>query len=513
MKYITETYVARAREVHGDRYDYGKVVYVSAQDYIEIGCPDHGTFRQKARAHLLYGCKKCGHLRNADERRLDKQKFVSLSRNKHGNRYDYSNVEFRNQHEKVEIICPEHGSFWQPVNDHLKGHGCAKCGKKKGVATRQTGRIPYDWKGRAIQFHGDMYDYSESKFLGWNKKVTIICHLHGPFDQLPTNHLRGNGCPTCRQEKARLGFDQFVQRANERHGDKYDYVSYCHEKNQVGIVCAIHGHFTQRRFDHLNGAGCPSCANAAAQDRMRYTREEICDQISLRWGDKIAISADYHDKQTKTKFLCMVHGEFETDANSLLNTKHGCPRCAAAERAVCLQMTQEMFEKKANFIHGGKYEYGVYKGCDSKIEVSCPEHGSFVQSAGNHLSGYGCPMCGERKTISQHKWLDMMGVEQREVWIEAGDKRYRVDGYDPLTRTVYEFWGDFWHGNPRVFPPDQVNQVNGVPFRQLFESTLNKRRQITNAGYNLVEIWEYDWKRILEHGKTGTKAVQAEESS
>jgi hypothetical protein len=96
--------------------------------------------------------------------------------------------------------------------------------------------------------------------------------------------------------------------------------------------------------------------------------------------------------------------------------------------------------------------------------------------------------------------------DQREVWLTVGDKRIKADGYDPSTRTVYEFWGDFWHGNPKLYNKEDINPATNTTFGELYERTLNKRRLITDHGYSLVEIWEDDWRRIRDDRQGGVYA-------
>lgn len=119
-----EKFINNAISVHGDRYDYSKVEYVNAQTPVTIICPDHGEFEQKPTVHynLKGGCPACngGKLSN-------KENFIKKSRQVHGDRYDYSRVNYVNNVTKVEIICPEHGSFWQLPKTHKRGRGCHKC--------------------------------------------------------------------------------------------------------------------------------------------------------------------------------------------------------------------------------------------------------------------------------------------------------------------------------------------------------------------------------------------------
>ena len=125
----TESFIENAKKIHGDKYDYSKVNYVNASTKVCIICPIHGEFWQRPDKHLSLkqGCPKCGHIRNAIKKRLGVNEFVSRAKKVHGDKYDYSKVEYINCATKVCIICPQHGEFWQAPYCHLNGNGCPTC--------------------------------------------------------------------------------------------------------------------------------------------------------------------------------------------------------------------------------------------------------------------------------------------------------------------------------------------------------------------------------------------------
>lgn len=124
------------------------------------------------------------------------EEFILKSRNKHGNKFDYSKVEYVGNKNKVIIICPKHGEFLQRPNDHLTGYGCKKCQYEK---TSKENRITYEiFIEKAKQIHGDRFNYSLVNYSDYENKVIIICNKHGEFEQTPHSHLRGTGCRKCR---------------------------------------------------------------------------------------------------------------------------------------------------------------------------------------------------------------------------------------------------------------------------------------------------------------------------
>lgn len=259
----TADFIQRAREVHGDRYDYLKVLYVAAIIKVTIICPEHGEFEQTPANHCTgYGCPECG-----GNKPLTLDRFIERANKIHKGRYDYSRVEFKNVESKIEIICPDHGPFLQRLFSHLKGFGCDRCGRVE--TGKKLGHSRERFVEDARRAHGDRYDYSQVKYVNALSKVTIVCPDHGTFRQKPANHIRDVGCPKCGTESAAAQrtrtTEDFVREAREVHGDRYDYsrVEYKSAHEKVEIVCLEHGSFWQSPGNHAKGdtaAGCPGCA-------------------------------------------------------------------------------------------------------------------------------------------------------------------------------------------------------------------------------------------------------------
>lgn len=183
-------FVERANSVHDGKYDYSQTEYKNINSKITINCPIHGSFTQLAINHLNgQGCPKCA------GRGLTQEEVIKGFIDRHGDKYDYSKVEFVGMSQKVCIICPTHGEFWQTPLKHLKGQGCKKCayienGKKKRL---ELG----DFLTKAKIIHNNKYDYSQTDYNTSHNKIKIICPEHGEFEQLPYDHIWGHGCPIC----------------------------------------------------------------------------------------------------------------------------------------------------------------------------------------------------------------------------------------------------------------------------------------------------------------------------
>ena len=263
-KLTTEEFIEKAKNVHNEKYDYSKVKYVDAKTKVCIICPEHGEFWQIPGGHLFgQRCPECGKKISSEKRKLNIDEFIKRSKEIHGNKYDYSKVEYNCMNDKVCIICPEHGEFWQQAESHLHGYGCQKCATEK-THKLQTKTLK-EFVEQAKLIHGDTYDYSKVKYINALTKVCIICHKHGEFWQTPSSHLNSHGCQKCLLERlsntTRMTKDEFVKKAKEIHGDKYDYskVVYKNCDTPVCIICPEHGEFWQKPYYHIHKSGCPHC--------------------------------------------------------------------------------------------------------------------------------------------------------------------------------------------------------------------------------------------------------------
>lgn len=190
-------FIKMSRKIHRNKYDYSHANYVNSDTKIIIECKRHGQFSQTPTNHLVGGgCKKCGCELRGISLRNTTDDFIRMSRKIHGDKYDYSRVNYHTAIDKVEIICKYHKKhFFQSPNSHLNGAGCPKCAidKNRLLRVKTTSQIISEF----IAIHGDKYDYSRVVYINAIKKVCIKCQTHGYFYQSPDKHLRRNECPKC----------------------------------------------------------------------------------------------------------------------------------------------------------------------------------------------------------------------------------------------------------------------------------------------------------------------------
>lgn len=245
-KLTTEEFIKRAKEVHGDKYDYSKVEYINSSTKVCIICPIHGEFWQVPFSHLRgIGCEWCG-----GHGRLTFSEFIKKGTKVHDGKYDYSKVEYINASTKVCIICPEHGEFWQKPVYHVSGRGCPICGGNQKFTTEK-----FIEKARKIK--GDKYDYSKVNYVNAHTKVCIICPIHGEFWQEPDNHYRF-GCQCCKRSSLEESVKDFLEKENIVYEEqkRFDWLFYAKSMSldfyipefNAAIECQGEQHFRPYRF-------------------------------------------------------------------------------------------------------------------------------------------------------------------------------------------------------------------------------------------------------------------------
>lgn len=194
--------------------------------------------------------------------------------------------------------------------------------------------------------------------------------------------------------------ESFVESARKIHGDKYSYerVSYVCSKDKVIITCKIHGDFLQIASNHLSGSGCGLCAHAFTAKIIALTPEEFIARANKIHNFKYGYGKlDYTSRQKKVLITCPIHGDFRQSANGHL-LGMGCVLCGRDRLSKLNVFTTQQFIEKAEKRHDGKYSYEKvdYTHSNIKVTISCPRHGDFTQQPKHHLSGKGCPACGEK---------------------------------------------------------------------------------------------------------------------
>ena len=357
--------------------------------------------------------------------------------------YDYSKAGFVNMRSPVTIHCNKHNlDFNQVARTHLTNSGCPKC------YTENYSSNTEEFIEKAKQVHGDRYDYSKVDYKHSTKPVTIICKVHGEFEQRPRNHLTGQNCPYCTGNKT-------AAKANAPHNealaDKIMNLIKRYYPNEAGtitvkhctgnddpatLICSKHGEFTVTPHTISRGRTVCVCKKCA-RNSDKY-REEFIEKSKKIHGVTIDYSKlDMNDH--KVKLRCKIHDEwFEQEKRNHLKYS-GCKKCILEKQS----LTQEQFIAKSKECHGDKYDYSKVKYVNNatNVTVICPEHGEFEIIPFDHMRGRGCSLCTSSKgSQAVDKLFKDLGINFiREFSFK--EYKYRYDFYIPDVDLLVEIDG------------------------------------------------------------------------
>jgi len=489
-KKTTAEFIADARKVHGDKYDYSKVVYEGVYKKVCIICPKHGEFLQTPDAHSnnQQGCPKCGIELYSERLRKSPEEFYRIAREVHGNRYDYSQVQYVDRSTPVCIVCAEHGPFLQAPDSHMKGAGCPVCAKDYRASLLRKTKEQFVEEARAV--HGDKYDYSETDWVDSRTVIYVKCPIHGPFHLLPFDHLHGAGCAKCNRAK------EFYETVANLYGDTLDFskAQYFDLETHITVICPVHGELQLRPHALTRGRGCPKCGKVRGGLKNRVTLEEFLRDAHEKHGDKYDYSlVDIQGIDTPVRIICPEHGEFLQTPYSHARNGAECPACVAAKAGDARRKTQEQFLKEAHAVHGDRYDYSLveYKNTMTNVRIICPVHGEFLQTPLNHLSGAGCMLCYHDRARND---VDELIQQFNEVHHNKYD--YSKVVYKNIKTRITVICPE--HGDFTV-RPDQHRKGQECPICTLLsnESKMERRmREFLEAnGFLFVQEHPFPWLR------------------
>lgn len=252
----------------------------------------------------------------------------------------------------------------------------------------------------------------------------------------------------------------------------------------------------------LNGSGCSRCSG-----KEKLTNDIVDFKLKNENRSIIRIG-NVIDGQEKTDFKCLICDYIWSASPSAVLHKTGCIKCANV-----IQLTNELIDEKLFLNNRTIKRIGNLIGNNkSKLNFQCNncEH---VWPASPHdiFDGTGCPQCAKYFiSMAETAWLDYLSIpkELRQIQIIINNKVYIVDALDSITNTIYEFYGDYWHGNPKIYNSNDINKKNKISFGELYKQTINRENKLKDAGYNLTVIWELDWLTIAKNNNIKYKFVR-----
>lgn len=299
--------------------------------------------------------------------------------------------------------------------------------------------------------------------------------------------------------------EELLKLYHKKHGSYYDYSKFDLSNkicNKVIIICPNHGEFLQNHLDHIN-SGCSKCA--LQKQRIKKSKFLIKDLNHLNQVTNYQFDFSksiFKNNSSRLYVKCKKHDLVFYNTAYHIARGAGCSQCKKDKISIKKRLTIEQFIHRANAKHNNRYDYSnvEYKNLLYPVSITCPEHGEFKQKPREHLAGSGCQECANNRVskISQH-WLNSLNLSTliKEHIIIDNIQWYKVDGYDPETNIVYEFYGDYWHGNPDIFKDNDINPSVGFTFGELYERTIKREQALKNLGFTLITMWENNYVKNI----------------
>lgn len=217
---LTQTeFVSRAKEIHGDKYDYSNSIYVNSSTKLIVICRKHGQFLTAPSTHIMgkrRGCPKCGYDSVRKKMSYTHEEYIAKAIAKHNNYYDYSKTLYINSKNKIVVTCLKHGDFITDPSHHLQGIGCFKCGIERSVKDKKLR------ESDIRKVHGNRFIYDLSNHINLYKKIRILCPEHGWFECSVSVHMRtkSGGCKLCRRAELDASIFKKPERMKKRHAER-----------------------------------------------------------------------------------------------------------------------------------------------------------------------------------------------------------------------------------------------------------------------------------------------------
>jgi very-short-patch-repair endonuclease len=358
-------------------------------------------------------------------RKLSQKEFINKCLEVHGDRYDYSLVEYKSLSSKIKILCNLHGMFEQNSKNHRDGQGCPIC----------SGRVIKTKNEYLKHFNTSKYDYSlvNNTILKNNDYIKIIDKDNGLVYMQLLKHHKKNMNPS------KIESNSLVKKLKKIHNSTFEYViekETYYSTDKIKIINRKNKDQFYYRVDrHLSGMK-PS--KVTINYFLIKSREIHGDKYDYSLIKSIKTNSE------KVEIICKEHGVFTQRVSNHMNLGDGCPKCAGVGK-----WNTELLISEFKNVHGNKFDYSKveFKNVDKKVEIICKEHGNFKQNIHKHLKGQGCRFCESSSKGEEYvkMWLDEMNINYFRQHIFKTCRYINplfFDFYLPIYDTCIEFDGE-----------------------------------------------------------------------
>lgn len=368
---------------------------------------------------------------------------------------------------------------------------------------------------RMIQTHGTKYDYSLVRFTNSKSKIDIICPIHGKFTQTPEAHYSGQGCPNCRLTKT-------IETNLKKHGVKWNsqipskiektkktnLERYGHENIAHGILKEKVEQTNLERYSGHPRKNRQVQEKQKATNLERYGVECVTQSPLIRNKQKQTNLKKYgfvnplqnHEVYEKAKQTCLKRFGYIKPLQSPVIKQQRIE--SNINKYGVKNPTQLVLKDILVFIEDYNWLFDQYilqnktaLQISDELNISDVTIGTYLR---DHEIAIKYSYSSSYKALM---WLEQLNIPNMIIEYPIPGTKYKGDGYCAETNTIYEFYGDYWHGNPEIYKPDTVNVVVGKIMRVLYENTITREELIKSMGYNIITMWEHTFNNQTEFKK------------
>jgi len=376
--------------------------------------------------------------------------------------------------------------------------------KKENVFSFRFPDLCEEWDYKKNDLIPENVSYGSHKEVWWKCKK---CN-HNWKTQVKTRSC-GHGCPICgkisnakKNSLKNIKTNCFSKKHPELCCEWSENNSLCPDNFSAGshkIVwwkCKKCGHEWEAEIkNRSSGEGCPCCSGKIVSkfNRLTIKNPEICCDWDYEKNDLVPENVSYKSSKIVWWKCKKCNHEWESIIYNRSNGR-GCPGCSGrvVTKSNCLESLNLKLCEEWNYEKNDLTPRDVHHASSKIVWWKCKKCNHEWKFSVRSKKYGNCPKCNNNNVSNQEtEWLNSLNIPEknRQKVIKVSGRKYKVDGYDPKTKTVYEFNGDFWHGNPDKFNPDDINPKNKKKYGDLYKETIIKAEILKNAGYKIISIW------------------------
>jgi len=388
------------------------------------------------------------------------------------------NYTFRST-QKIEWICQNGHKYTAKICKRVKKDCCPYCANKKVckdncLATTHP-ELCKEWGNNS--FGPENYTY------GSQKKVEWVCNHSHRWKASINSRVKGHGCPVCSGRVAGESNLSLFPNLCKEWNDKNNPSSFSIKSNYNALWKCKYGHEWRTKINvRTAGHGCPVCNGQRAS---KDNNIGLIPEFVKYWDYEKNVEniEDYlPNSNQKVWWKCENNHSFCLSIQCFNKRKFKCSKChnqsisKTYNFAVCFPDLLEEWNDESD-------PYSYFPKSHKKVWWKCKNGHRWKASIKNRVFGAGCLKCSTNISNKCVEWLDSLNIEHREYKIG----RYFVDGFK--NNVIYEYFGNFWHGDPRHYNPKDGNRVSKKTYITLLYNTI-KRLNKLSKNYTIIYRWE-----------------------